>query len=727
MLWEKINNYDWIRRRSDVMKDLYQNSVSEKDRKVFGEFYTPDWLAEMMVTEILDDEWLSESIGRSEAAPSKGVGVLDPACGSGTFLYYAALRILEAREVKNLSAVEKANVVAHLVNGIDIHPVAVEIARANLMRALPAQPTAGEHALRVFVGDSLHTGGKEDGGDLFAHTKDSMILKPPRGDEIHLPKAFVRSSSFNRDIHRLVEAARDGDDLPMALRNGPHGAELAERHSKFSETIRADGNSVWAWYAINMAAPLLLAERKVDRIVANPPWVGLSEIRQNNRKAMMKAVGKDLGLEHGGNVDIASFFVCQARKLYMHDPRRNPAGWLVKKTSLKAENWKAFRELQRDVISQTVDLVDLNPFRGGEAKQPCLLLERRKLKTVNRSGRRALVARRKGAKKPDPGERWAEAAGKIVFSSPPPPLPEARSAYLAAENQFRGGARTAPAVLLVADKSASRRDGDLMRIKTKRSMHGDWKSIDPKQGKVPATWLKDVLDTDGCLAFVADHRMRQAIIPTDGSGELHPDPAGECPFWRNLDKLYKELQGSGAGAAETLMELIDQRDGASKQLPLPGRGSLKTMVLYPAAADIMRAARTSPGAGLVDDGLFWRICGTESEAGYLTAILNAPCMHPAFKASRGSGRHFHLNPWRKIPIPLFDASNADHKRLARLCKKAEAVARAVIDELEEADRERSQHWLSGRIRAGVAGSDAGGEIEDICRRMLPRHAAGGEA
>ena len=57
----------------DVLKDLYQELVHPEVRKLLGEFYTPDWLAEKMVIETLD------------ADPLKSV--LDPACGSGTFLF----------------------------------------------------------------------------------------------------------------------------------------------------------------------------------------------------------------------------------------------------------------------------------------------------------------------------------------------------------------------------------------------------------------------------------------------------------------------------------------------------------------------------------------------------------------------------------------------------------------------------------------------------------------
>ena len=162
-LWGVVSRYDWHRRHGDVLRSLYEEFVPEADRKVFGEFYTPDWLAAMIVEQVLDDEWLKSAIERAEdaiqnRAEFKGCGMLDPSCGSGTFLYHAALRILEAPAMRGLMPTQKADVAALLLNGIDVHPVAVEIAKANLMRVLPAQPSAGESALRVHLGDSLLAG-----------------------------------------------------------------------------------------------------------------------------------------------------------------------------------------------------------------------------------------------------------------------------------------------------------------------------------------------------------------------------------------------------------------------------------------------------------------------------------------------------------------------------------------------------------------------------------------
>ena len=70
--------YDLTRIDEDLLKQLYQNLVEAETRHELGEFYTPDWLAELTLREI---------------GFGPGKSLLDPACGSGSFLF-TAIRLL---------------------------------------------------------------------------------------------------------------------------------------------------------------------------------------------------------------------------------------------------------------------------------------------------------------------------------------------------------------------------------------------------------------------------------------------------------------------------------------------------------------------------------------------------------------------------------------------------------------------------------------------------------
>ena len=99
-------------------------------------------------------------------------------------------------------------------------------------------------------------------------------------------------------------------------------------HKKFREVIQKEGDSVWSWYIQNITAPHRLAQNKVDRIVANPPWVKMAEIQAQKRKRDLEAMAQrpDMDVWTGGkqapHFDIAQLFIKRARQLYLADSDR---------------------------------------------------------------------------------------------------------------------------------------------------------------------------------------------------------------------------------------------------------------------------------------------------------------------------------------------------------------------------------------------------------------------
>jgi hypothetical protein len=67
-------------RARDLLKDLYHGLIPDAVRHALGEYYTPDWLAEHTI-----------ELAGFDGDPNKAV--LDPSCGSGTFLLMAIQKI----------------------------------------------------------------------------------------------------------------------------------------------------------------------------------------------------------------------------------------------------------------------------------------------------------------------------------------------------------------------------------------------------------------------------------------------------------------------------------------------------------------------------------------------------------------------------------------------------------------------------------------------------------
>lgn len=96
----------------DALKALYHDLFSRDLRHTLGEYYTPDWFANFVLDRVA-------FTGKER--------LLDPTCGSGTFLILAYRRMLDAGISNPLSRIA----------GIDINPLACLSAKANLILNMP--------------------------------------------------------------------------------------------------------------------------------------------------------------------------------------------------------------------------------------------------------------------------------------------------------------------------------------------------------------------------------------------------------------------------------------------------------------------------------------------------------------------------------------------------------------------------------------------------------------
>lgn len=121
-LARRIARFDWSHVEHDVLKILYESVIDARDRAALGEYYTPDWLAEQMVATAVPDPLNTR--------------VLDPACGSGTFLFHAVRAYLAAADNSGVPDGQAVSDLSAHVYGMDVHPVAVTLARVTYLLAI---------------------------------------------------------------------------------------------------------------------------------------------------------------------------------------------------------------------------------------------------------------------------------------------------------------------------------------------------------------------------------------------------------------------------------------------------------------------------------------------------------------------------------------------------------------------------------------------------------------
>ena len=120
-----------------------EGSTSGHARKTTGSYYTPDSLVQELIKSALDPV-IEARLTAQPDNPTEAllaISVIDPACGSGHFLFAAARRLAE--RLAQLRAVDGAarpedyrhalrEVIAHSIYGVDKNPMALELARTAL-------------------------------------------------------------------------------------------------------------------------------------------------------------------------------------------------------------------------------------------------------------------------------------------------------------------------------------------------------------------------------------------------------------------------------------------------------------------------------------------------------------------------------------------------------------------------------------------------------------------
>ena len=143
----------------DLLKRLYQNLVPKKIRHDLGEYYTPDWLADLTLNEIglnPDDFEKQTQDGILSTEDILNLRILDPACGSGTFLVLAIKRMRQYAEDHFLKD-KLINKLLKNVVGFDLNPLAVLTARTNYLLSIAdlLVYSEGPVEIPVYLADSL--------------------------------------------------------------------------------------------------------------------------------------------------------------------------------------------------------------------------------------------------------------------------------------------------------------------------------------------------------------------------------------------------------------------------------------------------------------------------------------------------------------------------------------------------------------------------------------------
>lgn len=267
----------------DVFRHLYEEVVDSDTRHELGEFFTPKWIAELIV--------------RNTVASSSDT-VLDPACGSGTFLVMALKK--KAQLQSSRGSLQSSDVARLLdqVSGIDVNPLSVTLARTNLYLTAATlskgrqQPS--EIRPRVYVADTfvLPRFDEEEQRQIEQSGPRPIVVFAPVTPNVTVP---VLPSLTPDQVSDWVEKMGKllDENLGSSLPSG-QSSELTE----FLEALRVTmqnlrkryGDNLWKFVLRNYGIPPLL-KRKFDVVIGNPPWLTFREAKEGIKK-MMEEIGE---------------------------------------------------------------------------------------------------------------------------------------------------------------------------------------------------------------------------------------------------------------------------------------------------------------------------------------------------------------------------------------------------------------------------------------------------
>ena len=317
-----VGMFDWQKAPNDIAAILYETVIPPDERRQLGEYYTPDWLARTIVREVVTDP-LNQS-------------VLDPACGSGTFIAEAVTHFISAARKTPLEPKEVLDKLRFSVAGIDVHPVAVHLARtAWVMAARPAihdarhWSTAANLTAPIYLGDALQLRFRTEDEDMFAHHDVAVQVGDEQNTELVFPKRLVQQAErFDALMGDVAESIEHSHDPHIALDD--HGISDPEERKTLEETVKAlrrlhnEGRDhIWAYYTRNLVRPVALSHSKVDVIVGNPPWINYNQTISVLRDELVRQSRTVYGIWAGGRYathqDVASLFFARSVHLYLKD------------------------------------------------------------------------------------------------------------------------------------------------------------------------------------------------------------------------------------------------------------------------------------------------------------------------------------------------------------------------------------------------------------------------
>jgi hypothetical protein len=705
----------------DVLKSLYESLIDPDERHDLGEYYTPDWLAARVAATAIPRPLEQR--------------VLDPSCGSGTFLFHALRRVIAAGRETGVPPDEIVATCADRVFGIDVHPVAVALARVTWLLALGdlVQDRPPTLSVPVYMGDSMQWSLRPLGASA-----EVLVDVPPNDPPLRIPAGLASDQhlferaldELNRGLDTLAEPESIRDAIAREGATAEDAALLASTFAQLKQLYLDGRNHIWTFILRNLLRPVWLShpDHRVDVLIGNPPWIVYRHLSAEMKDRLREAL-QSYNLWVGGSLathqDMFALFWARGAERYLRD-----GGSLALVLPYAALNAPAFAGLRdgsmqrvRVAITGGWGLERVWPIFGAQSgsstTSTCVLFGQRD----RTGGPPAEIDRWVGVlHRRDASQAEAAAALEHVRAA----WPRERTLIAASpyRRRFRQGATLTPRRFFLVEHAAAGRLASRLGAPRVRGRIGSldkrpWTEVEPPEGSVERAFLRRIALGES----VAPYRtldlvtgivpMEDGTILTSASAEAHGH-RGLAAWLRDSESKWNaHANKTPEGAPRlSLAESLDHlRKLSAQAAPSPVR------VLYTKSGTRLSACWIEDEDIIVDQQAIWAPVRSLEEAAYIAAVLNAQIVLARVRDLQPVGqrdpRHFDNLVWT-LPIPEFDANDAVHVDLAAAAlQAAEVVAGVVLPD--------GAHFTTKRrlIRQALEADGVAETIEHLVDALLP--------
>ena len=679
----------------DLLKNVYHNLFPKELRHNLGEYYTPDWLAEFLIEKMKID-FCSKKL------------VLDPTCGSGTFIVLLIKRYINAN--KNLEKKELLNGILNSIKGYDLNPLAVISARANYIISLGEllNERIEDIEIPIYLCDSMLTilEEKEENEECYVLSTKAGNFPIPvdivkKGDANKLLDILNKCIKLNCSISEFIEKVLKSN---IKITNNEQ-CILKNLYNTMYKLERKGLDGIWANVIKNSFAPLF--QEKVDYIIGNPPWIVWQSLPENYRNSIQKYWHQYKIFEHKGltarlgssHDDLSVLMTYVIMDNFLKD--KGKLGFIVNQNIFQSSGGgQGFRKfLIKDKIpikiEEVNDFVNVQPFKDLGADNKTAMFTAIKNEKTKYPVKYNIWNKRIG------GKIYANESLENVFINKimkkellANPIKEYNSSWIVGDRieleifekmiaTKRGKYRARKGI----DTSANA----IYWIKEKERING--KIVfenSPETSKKNIKQVTDVVEDELVYPLIRGKDIYkwkyktpyQVIIPYTEDGKVISKKDLKINFENTYNYFYNkanEFEDILKNRGIVKKHFSSQTSKENPEYVLYDIGQYtfsKYKVVWKALASGMIATVVSDKNGKIvipDHNVVMIPVQDEEEAYYIAGILNSDIVTKFVNAY--ISWFFSTHILENINIPAYDTSDKNHKKVVELSKKAHLLAR----------------------------------------------------